>query len=214
MNQKQFKCLTLFAVLMAGLGWASGCVESGSSAGVATQKKLPKLFYHCPESGDEAITRMKELVDGLVAEGEVPAPIEYTVREVIHGTGASGHSHYYLIKDGVQQTEDDEEEHHGDIESSEVMHTVQVDAFTELYDVVQWLPKMALKEHLGKQQWVATKKISDEMLDAMSIFDEKKTTAEQKRELIRSKSKQFSDWVEQVESQFGTASSKTAGSSN
>ena len=131
------------------------------------------------------------------------------MREVIHGTGATGHSHYYLIKEG-QQPEDDDHGH-GDLESSEVRHEVQVDALTELYDIARWLPKTAALASLEKKQWDAVNGVSKEMVSMMSIFDSKKATAEEKRELVRSNSAQFHDWIGQIESNFGAPPSKTNG---
>ena len=205
-DQKQFKYFMAFTILAVGFGLALGCGD-GSSA--ASKKKLPKMAFHRPETGGQAVTRLKELVEAITAEGSLPAPIEYKVREVIHGTGATAHSHYYLHKEG-QQPEDDDHGH-GDIESSEVLHDVQVDALTEFYDISRWLPKTAALASLEKQKWDAVNGISKEMVAAMSIFESDETTDQQKRELVRSKSGQFNDWIGQLESNFGTQSSETNG---
>lgn len=207
-DQKQFKFFLAFTVLSLGLGLALGCVDQ-SSTGVASKKKLPKMAFHRPETGGQAVTRLKELVEAITSEGSLPDPIEYSVREVIHGTGASGHSHYYLIKEGQEPVDDDHG--HGDIESSEVRHEVQVDALTELYDIARWLPKTAALASLEKKQWDAVNGVSKEMVNVMSIFDSEKATAEEKRELVRSNSDQFHDWIGQIESNFSTKSSETNG---
>ena len=203
-DQKRFMCFLMLAILTVGLGLTSGCAESGSSGGVAS---LPKQTFHRPETGDQAVTRMKQLVEAIVAQDSLPAPIEYSVREVIHGTGASAHSHYYLIGEDGQSIDED----HTEADSSEVRHEVQVDALTEFYDIVRWLPKTAALGSLKKKQWDAINGISKEMVSVMSIFDSDETTEEQKRDLVRENSQQFTDWIGQIESNFGTQSSKPDG---
>ena len=206
-DQKRFMYFLVFAVLTVGLGLASGCSESDSHAGVASKKKLPKQTFHRPKTGSQAVTRMKQLVEAIAAQESLPAPIEYSVREVIHGTGASAHSHYYLIGDDGKSIDED----HTEDDSSEIRHEVQVDALTEFYDIVRWLPKTAAMGSLEKKQWDAINGISKEMVNEMSIFDSEKTTLEQKRELVRENSKQFNDWIGEIESNFGTPSSETDG---
>lgn len=90
-------------------------------------------------------------------------------------------------------------------------HEVQVDALTELYDIARWLPKTAALASLEKKQWDAVNGVSKEMVNVMSIFDSEKATAEEKRELVRSNSDQFHDWIGQIESNFSTKSSETNG---
>jgi len=202
-DQKQFNFFLAFTILAIGLGMVLGCVDqSGSPAGVASKKKLPKMAFHRPETGAQAVARMKELVEAITSEDPLPAPIEYSVLEVIHGSGATGHSHYYLIKEGQEPGADDHG--HADLESSEVRHEVQVDALTELYDIARWLPKTAALASLKKQQWDTVNGISKELVNTMSIFESEKSTAQEKRELVCSNADQLNDWIAQIESNFGT----------
>ena len=192
----QKSTLRLFAGLMlaAAISIATGCANKQ-----ADKKKLPKLDYHRPVAIQVAVDRMRELVAAIVSEDPLPAPIEYSVKEVIHGTGASSHSHYYLISEDGDEHEEADDHGHEDMESSEVRHEVQIDALTEFYDIVRWLPDVATREKLEKERWNAVNKVSKEMTGAIELLRDSDATEVKKRELVRTKSEQIQKWIDSIE---------------
>lgn len=175
-----YQTLLLCAVSVAALVFISGCnspvVGDSETAG---EKKLPKMKFHKPKSFDVAVSRLEELHGAVMAEGDLPAPKVFDVVEVVHGTGAGAHSHYHLAD------EDHDHDGHGHVTSSEKTHEVEVDAVTELVDIVRWLPKIAGDGDMEKETWEQvkseSKKLSSELeqiADSMALSE--KRTALQK----------------------------------
>ena len=175
--------------------------DSAGSGG--DSKKLPKLNLHRPKTVEAAVVRLSSLVDSVAADGEFPSPLKYSVREVIHGTGAAAHSHYYLVdENGKQVEEDDEEPGHEHIESAEKLHEVEVEPYTEMVDLAQWLPHLAADADINEETWNEVRSISKEFVDALRSMDDSSSESE-KRDAFRAKATQFRDWIAKLESGLG-----------
>lgn len=177
-----------------------GCGQPTTTA----SKEPPKLDFHKPRNFSLAVERIRKIHDLLVAESEVPKPISYTVVEVshAHGDGVS-HVHYKLLDktnrhiaedcdcghdhevdkhDHARDDHDHDGHDHGDehghkdpFETGPPQHTVVVDVFTELSDVVRWLPEIAADGDMLGDDWKQVKSISDEMtaqLESLAGADE------------------------------------------
>lgn len=197
----------LQGVTLVCLAVTLGCSGQSDNAASSSNSKLPKLTFHRPPTGSDAINRIKELVHSVRADQALPEDRKFQVREVIHGSGASAHSHYYLVKDNSagdhSESHDDHDDHddHEHMESSEKRHEVSVDVFTELYDIARWLPKIAAKGDLAEEQWTAVKSVSDEMLSTVGDLAGDQST-DKKRELVRENSENFDRWCSQLETAF------------
>jgi hypothetical protein len=178
-----------------------GCNESAtnqsSSTNAATETKLPKLNLHLPKTGVEAVARMKELVAGISAEGPLPEPIVYTVREVIHGTGASAHSHYHRENKNEEAPNFDHDGHE-EMESAEKLHQVSVEPLEELRDLAYGLPDLAAKGKIDEKSWTIVKEVSKEITGLLGRHNDK-TPLAKKREEIKSQAKQFEAWFEKID---------------
>ena len=206
---------SLLAVACAFALLSTGCNSSNQAEEVASEteaneskpRKLPKLSLHRPKSCDEAVSRMKELVSAIAADGSLPTPLKYKVREVIHGSGRSAHSHFYRIDENGNQTEpEDDDDHEG--ESSEKHHEVEVDPYTELFDIAQWLPRIAGDADIDEATWKEVRSTSIEFANALrTIRDE--SSEDKRRELFRSGHGGFKDWLEKLDSSLAVAAQAT-----
>jgi ABC-type Zn2+ transport system substrate-binding protein/surface adhesin len=161
--------LTLFCVTMIMCG--TGCQQTASKSG-AKENELPKLKFHKPHNFRLAVERLREIHDLIVAEEELPAAITYTVVEVRHAhADGESHVHYNLVKDEDHDHDEHEEghEHHGDHEHEEAFdeetkeHIVHVEIFTELTDIVRWLPGIASDSDMAAVDWKLVDATSDEL---------------------------------------------------
>ena len=141
MNLPRPKVAVILLVVVI-TGWLSpGCNKSDSVTGESNlPSELPKFDFHKPETLDIAVSRLREINEAVVSDVPLPKPRKYEVLEIIHGSGASAHSHYYLA--GAQREEHDEHEHEP-MKEEEKTHQIEVDIFTEFYDIARWLPKIA-----------------------------------------------------------------------
>lgn len=192
-----------FGLLCLGLSASCGCNEPASSSQATSaeeaETELPKLLLHLPKTGTQAVARMKELVAGLTAEGSLPDPYVYTVREIIHGSGPSAHSHYYRDKgDGKVPNfhEDDHDDH--EMESDEKTHEVSVDPLEELRDLAYGIPKIAAKGDIDEAGWNTISKVSKEMTNLLGRHSDE-TPVEEKRQQIRAAADQFDAWISKIE---------------
>lgn len=150
-----FRCFAvvgLSAVSVVCIGCGEVSKEQSAKQDV---KKIPKQKFHRPKNLAAAIIRLEGIHASLVSDAPIPEPKKYTVIEIIHGTGASAHSHFHLANpDGSHDNNMDDHEDHEKMESKEVTHQVEVDVFTELSDVIRWLPRIAAKESLDETAWL------------------------------------------------------------
>lgn len=133
-----------------------GCGEvSKEQSGKQEVKKIPKQKFHRPKTLAAAIIRLEGIHASLFSDEPIPEPKKFTVIEIIHGTGANAHSHFHLANpDGSHDSNMDDHGDHEKMESKEVTHQIEVDVFTELSDVIRWLPRIAAKESLDEAAWL------------------------------------------------------------
>jgi hypothetical protein len=139
----------------------SGCEGQGGAATNQAKPKKPNLKFHRPKTLDEAVTRLSAIHDAVKGESELPAARTFDYVEVIHGQGASAHSHYYMADSYNSAMEHDEEEGHHDEEHETIeRHTAEVDFRTEFADVVRWLPDIAAASDLSSTDWQSVSDVS------------------------------------------------------
>lgn len=180
-------------ILVILCGSLAGCGESGKSevtGGDSVQVELPKQTFHRPENFTLAVARLSEIVLALRSDFALPAPKKFKVLEVIHGTGSSAHSHYYLA-----DSEHHDDHGHEDLESSEKLHDIEVDVYTELNDIVRWLPKIAGDGDMDKETWDQVNQLSKAFQDHLeSVCDAKE--GDELRDAIRSEAETIGEWIE------------------
>lgn len=194
------------AFCVASIVCCIGCnqpVESGSNG--AKKKALPKLSFHKPRNFGFAVERLREINDLLVAEAELPRPLSYTVIETSHAHGdGKSHVHYSLVKGSVEGGHescdcDDPSHDHGDEHDHDghghkdpfapepEQHTVRVDIFTELTDIVRWLPAIASDSDMPADDWKMVKSTSEELgqtLETITGNGDEKANRESYREQV------------------------------
>lgn len=183
------------------LVYLTSCGCSGSNLKTAPstppETKLPKLTLHLPKSASEALERMEELVASLVAEGPLPEPLVYSVREVIHGTGNSAHSHYYREMKNEEAPNFDHDDHK-DIETTEKLHEVSVEPLQELRDLAYGIPRIAAKGDINESDWDTVSQISKEITDLLGRHNDKMPLPE-KRKQIQAQAEQFETWLSKID---------------
>lgn len=196
-------CLACFSVGCSQDESAESSTADLSDSASGT-KGLPKLNLHRPKTCADAVVRLKSLVKDIAGDGPFPEPLKLRVREVIHGTGAAAHSHYYLVDENGQQ-EEEEEDGHEHMESSEKFHDVEVPAYTETVDLAQWLPHLAADADINEATWNDIRSISKEIVNAMRSIEEK-SSEEEKRMAFRENLSQFDGWISKLEQGLGMSS--------
>jgi hypothetical protein len=199
-------CQGILVAICAMASLLTGCdqVRQSNQSGSASEtrdgksRQFPKLSLHRPKSCVAAITRMKSLVSGIANQAPLPQSLKYRVREVIHGTGAAAHSHYYRINEDGQQIGDDQDEDHEDMESSEKQHQVEVDPYTELVDIARWLPRIAADADIDEKTWDDVKTTSRQIVDVLRPIQDQ-PSGEKKREMFRSQRGDIARWIKQLE---------------
>jgi len=156
-----------------------GC-QGPTSDNADTVKALPAsaMRFHKPKELKDAINRMRQLHDAIVSSEALPEPIQYQVKEVIHGTGASGHSHYYLHD---SDSDDKRESDHGHETVGEIVHDVSIDAFVELKDLAKWLPKIASDSNMGESKWSKVNEVSKQLTPTLTEVVERSSEAGERR---------------------------------
>jgi len=192
-----FVATLLVAILVSSVGCETGSTNQ--------KKKLPKLNLHLPKTADEATSRMRELFDQAVADAPLPQPISYEVKEVIHGTGAAAHSHFYLHEPGVEEEAHDD---HGHETTGEEIHTVEVPLFTELKDLAKMLPNIAIVGKMDEKPWLELKGLSKDLGTELDSAFKGKSTDQEKREGFKASSEKISGLIEKLETIVKTESSK------
>lgn len=180
--------LHLAAFGLASLLLCSGCGDATPvSTKVATERKeLPKFSFHKPRNYALAVERVAQIHESLISEGDFPTPTSYTVTKAGDSDGANVAQASYVLVEGSYQSEARHEccDHHCDHEGEDhthshrdpfatepEKHTVIVDAFTELADIVGWLPSLASDSELYIADVDAIKSASQEMLSTFGSVE-------------------------------------------
>lgn len=188
----------------------AGCPRSDSLAPTnsksETNQTLPAsaMRFHKPKELKDAVGRMKQLHDAMISNASLPQPIEYQVKEVIHGTGASGHSHYYLHEPEASPASGNDEntlfdysdatghDDHDHETTGEKIHDVTIDPFVELKDLAKWLPKIASDSSMGESEWTQVNATSKQLTPMLNTIIQQSADNEKRRGLYREQATKFS----------------------
>ena len=172
---------SILALLIVFAGCGDPKTETESSNAPPVKGELPKLRFHKPKEFGLAIKRLQEAHEVLMSEDPIPAPIQFKILEVVHGTGSSAHSHYYLADGEIE-----EDEHEEPVVTTEFLHDLEIDLFTEINDISKWLPIIAGDTSLSETDWNQVKNQSEALVDHLfgtqndALSDDEKRAAYQK----------------------------------
>ena len=156
-------CLFVVATLLVGCNGNSRQADSNQKKAVSSSH--PKLYK--PKTFSAATQRLKQIHESLVADGDFPDPVKVEYVEVLHGQGASAHSHFYSAasyqanKNG--HGHDDHSDGHSEVDERVKHHSMEVGLRTELADIIIWLPKIAAKSNLSEADWISVDSISSQL---------------------------------------------------
>lgn len=185
-----------FSALLIALVCGCGTTETPSAESTVA-KPVPKQRFHLPKTYPKGVARIRELFDVVSGEGELPEPISYQVREIIHGTGAAAHSHFHLLEN--TNNEDQVFDDDGHETTGEKTHTIVVDWSTELSDLALRLPKIAVGGDIDEQTWVKVRDLSSTLSEEFEALSSH-STDETRRDSIRKKSKVLEQLIVKLES--------------
>lgn len=224
MKSIAFPCFVPFSVLAVCLFCCAGCDQPE----VAQVESLPKLDFHKPADFQTAVSRIREVHDLFVSDAPLPAATSFTVAEIVHSHGdGDSHVHYRRVDDSGNYEHDDhdhedhdqehedhdddahEHEHddHGDGDPSEAepkMHTTEVDVFTELTDIVRWLPSIASDGDMPESSWLQVKTVSEELSQRLAAVTEP-DEMDAKRTAYQLDSKELETHISKLESMVETS---------
>jgi len=208
--------MAVTCALLVGCNTASQPASSDQEKSSAKGKDMqPKLSLHKPKTFPNAITRLKQMHEALLEDGEFPAPTTVHYVEVIHGTGASGHSHYYSAADYEANKGEGEEDHdhypgEHDHEEHETVkqRSMEVDLRTELTDVVRWLPDIAAKSDLNETAWNSVDSISGRLTEIINAI-EADAADDSFRATWKLKSKEIDSMLGELQSHVATSSGES-----
>jgi len=193
----------LAAVLICTMSFAlNGCTESSNSGSQAVEKSsLPYFAFHKPKEIKIAVDRIRELHDAVTGSDPLPDPISYQVKEVIHGTGASGHSHFYLHDPAKAEQEElvADEADDGHVTTAENILDVKVNPIDEQKDLIRWLPKIASGGDMPESDWSKVNAISKEMTPKLYAIVEASTEEDKRRASYREHIDSFSSHISTLE---------------
>ena len=187
----------LLALLLIATGCNNAGSESETGAEQVSQGGLPKLNLHKPDSLAAAAERLETLIAALSSDGPVPEGKQLRVLEVIHGTGSSAHSHYYLANDEGEAITDHGHDDHEDMEEEQKIHDVVIDPFTELVDIARWLPDIAGDGDLPREAWTKVNKAAGEMQKILDQMPSGDTSA--KKSFVQKKSSELKELLSGVQ---------------
>lgn len=174
-NRIQFPpALVRLSIALLMIGFVMGCNDrqnANSQEDNDSGSDLPKLTFHRPKDFTTAVSRLVEISELIRSEEALPAAKKFKVLEVVHGTGSAAHSHYYLA-------DSEERDDHGHETSAEKMHDLEVDLFTELDDIVRWLPGIAGDGDMDKTTWDKVNELSTSLESALDKACSGKSGAE------------------------------------
>ena len=146
----------------------AGCGKNGDQpdTGEQASAKVPRLSFHLPGDLLAAVNRLQEIHQAVTGPGPLPEPVKVDYVEVIHGEGASAHSHFFLASEF--QESGDGHGHHHDHHDGEVTETIrrgtyEVDFRTELKDLIAKLPENAATTDLEEADWDSVRDISTKL---------------------------------------------------
>jgi hypothetical protein len=184
-------CMMPLAIIGCDAGPDNTNTSSNNSETV--KDRTPKTFsFHRPESYENAMSRIRELHEAISSSDPMPDPIEYQVKEVVHGEGPSGHSHFYF-HDPAAESQEDFEPHDkdpftgeavgedGHVTTDENIIDVKVDPFSELRDIMRWLPKIASGGDMPEAKWDQVNDISKELTPVLDEILEGTTDDDKRR---------------------------------
>ncbi|MEM7456545.1 MAG: hypothetical protein AAF456_19525 [Planctomycetota bacterium] len=174
---------------------AAGCnTDSSQQDNGQESSSLPKQSFHKPDGFAAAVDRLKEIAAAVQSDDELPPPIQFKIREVIHGSGAGAHSHFYLADE--EQRDDHGHTHE---ESSEKLHDLEVDVFTELKDIVKWLPEIAGDGDMEESAWNQVNEISTSFGELLENAVDGKSE-DQLRDAINSEEQSINEFIDRLSS--------------
>ena len=178
-----------------------GCDSGNTSANSSGQvkKKQSRTFtFHKPKQYKTAIDRIRELHDAISGNDALPTPIEYQVKEVIHGTGPSAHSHFFIYDPTATEEHDFGEEDHHETTDEKIID-VKVDPIVELKDIVRWLPQIASGGDMPESDWVQVNDISKELTPVLVAILESATENQKRRAGYHEKADSFASHISTLE---------------
>ena len=191
-------CLLMMGALLVGCDTATQQADSNQGESIKGKNSQPNLLLHKPKTFAIAVQRLKQIDESLLADGDFPAPTTIKYVEVIHGTGASGHSHYYTAESYDAHGGEDEHDDHHEEDETVKRRSVEIDTRTELTDITRWLPDIAAKSSLNENGWKSVKSISNrltEIIDSISAD----ASDEAFREAWKLKSKEIEPMLDELD---------------
>ena len=175
-----------------------GCSESSTGSNQPRfSKRIPKLKFHQPPNYSAAVARLREIHDAVMADAPLPDPKQLEILEVIHGSGASAHSHFHLATEDVE--DHDYGPGHDHLESAEKIHEIEIDIFTELLDIARWLPDIAAKGAMPEGSWNRVKAISGQLSTEIDQLLGDQQAKAQKRTALQQESKKIDGLLTELE---------------
>ena len=162
---------------------------------------LRKMKFHRPENAKLATMRMRQIHNVLNSETETPDPIQFSIVEVIHGEGKNSHSHFYLESNWDPEFDDD----HGGMKTTVKTHQHRVDIFTELLDIVAWMPNIAAASNLTEEEWNAVISACNSIEKIIGQKLNKDISTTEKRAAFKLFASQIEHLLCQLESMFPLA---------
>ena len=123
--------------------------------------------------------------------------VQFSVVEVIHGEGQSAHSHYYLES---KWDPDAEDHHHEGMKTTIEKHKLEVDAFTEMTDIVSWTPNIAAASELSEDDWNTVNKTCQSMEKLLESEWKNAKADSEKRAAYKKVATEFESHISQLES--------------
>ncbi len=191
-------CLFVVVLELCFAGCTRGTVYEDSEKHLQT---LPKLKFHRPKTARLATIRMRQIHNVLNSETETPDPIQFSVVEVIHGEGGDSHSHFYLESKWNPEFDDD----HGGMKTTVKTHQYRVDIFTELLDIVAWMPNIAAASNMTEEEWNAVISACNSIEKIIGRKLNKDISTTEKRAAFKLFASQIEPLLCQLESMFPLA---------
>ena len=111
----------------------------------------------------------------------------------------------HVHADGTVHSNDAHDHDHDHDHEDSKKHHISVDVFTELADVVRWLPKIASDGDLPQKEWKQAKALSEEMSEHLETIGTGLPTVQ--RTNYQSDSSSMEKWIGELESIVKSTSS-------
>ena len=139
-----------------------GSIAMLGGCSAATESHEHIVYFHKPADVQQAVNRLTEIHDQLVADGPIPEPREFHAHGHDHGDSGHGHSHSHH---GHSHSHHDHGHDHGEEE------IVTVGIFEEWNDIVRWLPSIAADSDLSEAEWKRINSCCDDLSNLGSGFE-------------------------------------------